>query len=267
MTKSHVKGWLLQAPETRLLETPTELDLFEDPCNWVFKPAYSRFARQTLLQPTRRQLAAIQPTRAQPWVAQRFITGKEHCSFSVLVDGKLKAHAVYHPRYRVGRGSGIWFDPVEAPAIQSFVEYFGVQTCYTGQVSFDYIRDIDGHDHVLECNPRATSGVHLFDDQPTSLIAALNGTGPLITPTMAPRQVGLAMLLFASPRHGLDRQFWRDWRRARDVILRPGDVKPLAAQWLALAEITYRAVTQRSGLLAAATADIEWDGQPMGNTP
>lgn len=258
-----IRGWAGEAPETHLLQSIRDVEAFDAPRAWVFKPAYSRFANRTLIQPHPKALAALQPTPAQPWIAQRFIAGREHCSYSLLVDGRLTAHACYHPRYRVGRGSGIWFEPTDPAPIRAFVERFGAETGYTGQVAFDYIESEDGCCHAIECNPRATSGVHLFDDQPEGLVAALLGAQGVLTPTTEPRQVALAMLLFASHKHGFERQFWRDFLRARDVVTRPGDRGPLAAQIPGLAEIIGRALTRRCGLLAAATADSEWNGQPM----
>ena len=116
------------------------------------------------------QLAKVRPSSDAPWVAQRFVPGQEYCSFSVLVDGQLRAHSSYQPRYRVGRGSGIYFHSCAPAPIRAFLEQFGRATGYTGQVGFDFIEDQQGRFHVLECNPRATSGVHLFDDQRVQLV-------------------------------------------------------------------------------------------------
>lgn len=298
MHRLHHKGWFAEmiqdwpvaAPETHLLASREDVAAFirssfprrresrlsdpldsrlrgNDVMDWVFKPAYSRFANRALIKPTAAALSDIRPTADQPWVAQRFVAGREHCSFSILLDGRLTAHACYHPRYRVGRGSGIWFEPTDPAPIRAFLERFGTQTGYTGQVAFDFIESPDGRCHAIECNPRATSGVHLFDDQPQALVAALLGAEGVLTPTAAPRQVALAMLLFAAPKHLFDRQFWRDYRRARDVVTRPGDRAPLPAQIPSLAEIVGRAIARRCGLLAAATADSEWNGQPMDALP
>jgi len=260
------QGWPAEAPESRLLESAADVEQLANECSeWVFKPAYSRFANQTLIRPVLSDLIKIRPDTTRPWVAQRFISGREHCSFSLLVDGQLTAHACYHPRYRVGRGSGIWFEPTNPLPIRAFLEHFGKQTRYNGQVAFDFIETPSGDCHVLECNPRATSGVHLFDDQPEELVAALQGegNGAVLLPTPKPRMVGLAMLLFAAPRHLFSPSFWNDFRAARDVIIRRSDWNPLPAQIPGLIEITGRALARRCGLLAAATADIEWDGQPM----
>lgn len=259
------QGWPLTAPESHLLESAAAVAaLAANAGDWVFKPAYSRFANRTLIRPGRKQLLDVQPTVQLPWVAQRWVGGKEHCSYSLLVDGRLTAHACYHPRYRVGRGSGIWFEPTDPPAIRAFVAHFGQATGYNGQVAFDFIETAGGQCFVLECNPRATSGVHLFDDQPQALVQALlGGNDAVLTPTTAPRMIALAMLLFALPRYGLRRAFWQDFVAARDTIVRSGDWGPLGAQFPALLEILWRVVSRRRGLLAATTADIEWDGQPM----
>jgi glutathione synthase/RimK-type ligase-like ATP-grasp enzyme len=259
------QAWEVTAPESHLLESAADAAAFAETASaWVFKPAYSRFANRTLIRPGRKPLLEIQPTAQQPWVAQRCVSGREHCSYSLLVDGRLTAHACYHPRYRVGRGSGIWFEPTDPPAIRAFVEHFGMATGYNGQVAFDFIEADDGRCYVLECNPRATSGVHLFDDQPEGLVQALLGRNDtVLTPTSTPRMIALAMLLFALPRHGLRRAFWQDFAAARDTIVRNGDWLPLVAQIPALLEILWRVVSRRRGLLAATTADIEWDGQPM----
>ncbi|XBS70008.1 hypothetical protein ABK905_01325 [Acerihabitans sp. KWT182] len=255
-------GWTLTAPETRLLTDRLALsDLQSESALWVFKPAYSRFASRTLIRPASHQLNDVQPTDATPWVAQKFVEGVEFCSFSILIKGVLRAHSCYQPRYRVGRGSGIYFQPNSPEPVRRFLEQFGRETGYTGQVGFDFIQDGDGCFHVLECNPRATSGVHLFDNQRRALVNSLSDASAcVLEPTQEPRMIALAMLLLAGPRRTLSIPFWRDYAAARDVIGHKGDVAPFAAQILSFAEIIARAASRRCGLLAASTSDIEWNG-------
>lgn len=259
------EGWALAAPETHLLTDRQALLTFEnDTASWVFKPAYSRFASQTLIRPSTQQLNNVQPTQTEPWIAQRFIEGQEFCSFSVLVDGHLRVHSCYHPRYRVGRGSGIYFQPSTPEPVRQYLEHFGRETGYNGQVGFDFIEDKNGRFHVLECNPRATSGVHLFDNQRQLLVSSLSHPPKQVfEPTLEPRMIALAMLLFAAPRQALSPTFWRDYAAARDIIVQKGDWWPLIAQVRSLTEIVARAVSRRCGLLTASTADIEWNGQPL----
>jgi hypothetical protein len=108
----------------------------------------------------------------------------------------------------------------------------------------------------------------LFADQPAALVAALLGDQPgeVLLPSAKLRMGGLAMLLFAAPRHLADRDFWRAFAAARDIVIRPDDWPPLLAQIPALLEIIGRALGRRRGLLAAATADIEWDGQAIASS-
>jgi hypothetical protein len=260
------QGWPGQAPESHLLENPLAAARFAPTSReWVFKPVYSRFASRVLISPTTESVMALRPTPEHPWVAQRFVRGREHCSYSILQGGRLEAHACYHPKHRLGRGSGIWFQPTSPPTIRAFVERFGIETGFSGQVAFDFIEDDTGRCFVLECNPRATSGVHLFDDQPQRLVQALLGTGSgdVLLPTPAPRMVGLAMLLTGAARLVLDDGFRRDYAAARDVMVRSGDPGALWGQVPALAEIVGRAVWQHKRLHAAMTSDIEWDGQVL----
>lgn len=267
-------GWAVSAPETVLLEQPHAAQAFAAQSQlWVFKPAYSRFASQTLLRPPASQLHRVTASTDEPWVAQRFVSGREYCSFSLLDQGRVSAHACYQPRHRVGRGSGIWFDPADPAPLREFVQQFGRATGYSGQVGFDFIEDRDGRFHVLECNPRATSGVHLFAGQPQALVRALCEAGTtMLIPETQPQMVALAMLLFAAPRLLLPggpamTDFRHDYARARDVVARHGDHGPLLAQLPGLAEIVARALRRRCSLLAAATADIEWNGQPLPALP
>jgi hypothetical protein len=264
-----VQRWSLQAPTTQTVKTIEELASFSDQTSrYVFKPAYSRFATSTLISPTPEALKLLKPTAEQPWVVQERIRGEEFCSYSLLREGQLLAHSVYQPRHRVGQGSGIYFEQVEITAIEPFVRSFGQLSGYTGQLAFDWMCDQQQNFWVLECNPRATSGIHLFDDQPEALLGALapvlREDQPVFYPSHQPRMVALAMLMFAG-RKLLQKNFWKDFSRAEDVICRKGDAMPLLAQLPGMMEISMRALMRGCSLLAASTADIEWDGQPLGS--
>jgi len=263
------RNWCIQAPESFLINNRTELNLFLDRSkNFVFKPAYSRFAAQTLICPDQIQLDLILPTIESPWIAQQFIQGKEHCSFSVIQNGQAIAHSCYHPKYRVGKGSGIYFEVTHSPEILEFIKQFARETAYTGQVGFDFIESNNGKIYVLECNPRATSGVHLFNDQPQALTHIFHRAEPsLYQPTSKPRMSSMAMILFAMKKQGWKKEFWQDLNRAEDIISHTGEHKPHYAQLLCLVEMLARAFRYRKGLLAAVTSDIEWDGQAIQGTP
>jgi hypothetical protein len=305
----------LTAPESFLVRNPYELKtIFREDGDWIVKPAFSRFATHTYIKPTASDLNNILPTANHPWVVQQFIAGKEHCSYSLVKQGQVMSHAVYHPKYRVGKGSGIYFEVTQPTEILEFVKSFAFKTRFTGQLAFDFMEDKNGKFFVLECNPRATSGIHLFNDQPRALTeifkraplpeveehdplpaSPLPGGGVLLPtscrvksvpspgkgrvrvgssffndtifqPTTHSRMSSMAMMLFALHKQGWKKSFWQDFKNAQDVISHSGEHKPHYAQLLCLLEMCGRAVKQRKGLLAAVTADIEWDGQELRGT-
>ena len=267
------QDWPLSSPETHIIENDDELkNYISNSHQYVFKPAFSRFATQTLLCPKSYELTAVNPTKESPWVVQKFIAGKEHCSFSLIQNGKLLAHACYHPRYRIGRGSGIYFEVTQPKAVEEFVQKFAQETGYNGQVGFDFIEDTNGNFFVLECNPRATSGVHLFNNNSAAFTKGittkhqeeiLRQQQPVAYPSPNPRMSSMGMLLFVAVKKGWKKQFWQDYRGAQDIITHHGEYKPHYAQLLGLVEMIIRVMQKRCSLLAAVTSDIEWDGQPM----
>lgn len=259
------ENWCIGAPETHLLTNQEQLVAYAaDSREWVFKPAYSRFACQTLIRPNRASLAKIHPTEHQPWLAQRYVAGTEYCSYSLFDRGKLTASVCYQPRYRAGHGAGIYFTPAEHTAMQAFLVQFGAETGYTGQVGFDFIVGDDGRYWLLECNPRATSGLHLLTGERHNLVAALLGETVLQAASdIISRQISLAMLLYQAPKYLLNLSFWQDFQAAEGVLSRSEHYRLLPAQILSVLELATRAARMKIGLLSAATADIEWNGQVL----
>ena len=263
------QGWRIAAPETIILSSQIQFDLFAQDSNlteWVLKPAYSRFSTRTLIRPDIEQLQNIFPTEISPWVAQKYISGKEYCSYSIFNQGTLVAHSCYHSRYRIGQGVGIYFEPELPPEITRFIQEFGVKTAYHGQVGFDFICDQSGQFYVLECNPRATSGIHLLSENMPQLIQKLTESGEASSSLLAsdkPRMVALAMLSHLFDRQGWQKPFWPDFFHACDVIWRKDDCKPFFGQILNITELLLRAIKYRSNILAVTTHDIEWDGLPI----
>lgn len=275
------KDFNLTAPESFLVRNPSELKtILREDANWVVKPAFSRFATHTYIKPTESDVNKILPTAEYPWVVQQFIEGKEHCSYSLIKQGQVISHAVYHPKYRVGKGSGIYFEVTQPAEILEFVKAFAAKTGFTGQLAFDFMEDENGKFFVLECNPRATSGIHLFNDQSKALtkifefdplpaspgkgrVGSYSENNSIFHPSTNPRMSTMAMILFALHKQGWRKTFWQDFNKAQDIISHTGEHKPHYAQLLCLLEMCGRAVKQRKGLLAAVTADIEWDGQEL----
>ncbi|MFS0839075.1 ATP-grasp domain-containing protein [Paenibacillus sp. 1P03SA] len=154
------EGMSVKTPATKLLTSTDRLAELGDPSAFVFKPVYSRFASEALLAPSRFP-EGFAPSLERPWIAQRYVRGRELCSYHLAADGEITASGSYEPLYRLGQASGYYFKPVQREKIDSFAAELVRKLDFTGHVAFDYIEEEDGTLHVLECNPRATSGLHL----------------------------------------------------------------------------------------------------------
>lgn len=228
----------------------------------VFKRVFSRFGEGTLVKPAAAQLNAIHPSPQNRYIAQEFIPGEEFCCYAIAIKGKLKAISTYRPLYRAGRGAGIFFEPQNRPEIEQFVRSFVSGHAFTGQVSFDFIVAPDAQTYVIECNPRATSGVHLLDketDWNGMFGIGLEDENHCHTPRMEPKMVALAMLTYGL-RNARPRTFLTDCMRAKDVAFRKNDMLPAFGQLATMTELLLRAARQSISPLAATTHDIEWNG-------
>lgn len=239
----------------------------ESPIDWVFKPVYSRFASRTLVGPSAQKLKAAVVGPNELWVAQRRIRGTEYSSYSVAHAGRLRAHVAYHSLYRAGRGSGILIEPVQLPAVESFVAAFVASRDFTGQIGFDFIRDESGRFWVLEGNPRATSGIHLFAAADPLLEALTGDRDGLVRPsTTDPAMVEFAMPIWGlrdALRTGRWNRLIPDVVRSRPTTFSLRDPWPTLGLLPALAELVSIALRERRTLQQASTFDIEWNGGPM----
>ncbi|MFP3387611.1 ATP-grasp domain-containing protein [Brevibacillus reuszeri] len=244
----------------------------------VLKPAYSRFASRVLFlsredHPDKRRrflannMNAVTPQT--PWVAQQRIYGRDICTYSVAFEGELIAHTAYPSRYRIGQGASVYFEPIEHESSREWVRKFVKATQFTGQIAFDFIEEEGGGLFALECNPRATSGVHLFGASGGLVQAflqpnALQKSGTVLTPKMSSRAMLAAPMFaagFRSIRNFRELGAWsRAFRIARDVVYNPMDMRPVAEQLRVLAEAWRTSRKHGISLVEATTIDIEWNG-------
>ncbi|NQX43702.1 ATP-grasp domain-containing protein [Paenibacillus tritici] len=245
----------------------------------VYKPAYSRFASKVIL-PAKASAASrsvsqggIKPPAGisadAPWVSQQYIEGTAICTYSIVHEGSVVAHAAYDSRYRTGRsGASVYFESLEHPASLDWVQRYAGATGFSGQIGFDFIESENGTLYPIECNPRATSGIHLFTPE-DGLTEALLNPGPLVKSgaVILPRSARKAMLTL--PMLGCVLKLrpgeWGNWRRAllgaADVISRKGDHRPFLEQFRVVYAACKTAVRCRISITEALTEDIEWNGE------
>jgi predicted ATP-grasp superfamily ATP-dependent carboligase len=260
-------GLGLPVPETILVET--DEDLLGAYSRWaglVLKPVYSRFASRTLILPTIKQaFSTLTFDPAFPWVAQEFVSGTQLCTYSLVHHGRLTAHSAYRSEFMAGQGATIAFQHVDHPAAFRWVKTFVEATQFTGQIAFDFIETPDGKLYALECNPRATSGVHLLASHPRFADAFLDPTLDCIMPSdQKSSMLSTAMLVYGLPaslRQGQFSKWLKTMLASRDAIFNWND--PLPALLQARSILHYVSLARREGIspLEASTFDIEWNGE------
>lgn len=271
----------LPVPETRLLTCPEEAEeLYGDPMLFpsgiALKPAYSRFATRVVLMrrdggdtsaPLR--LGALGISAAQPWVAQEYLPGRQLCTYSIVSNGEIRAHTAYWTRYSAGAGASVHFEHTPNQEAFDWVRQFVKAIRYTGQIAFDFKEAPDGTLLPLECNPRATSGIHLLAGAPGIDRSFLTDASTPPSPPLIPADGTAAMLGFAMLGSGWQgkrtgRELWRwiqDGLRARDVVFRMKDPLPALEQLRMLKQFLRMKQEHGISLIEATTMDIEWNGE------
>lgn len=256
----------IATPQTWTITRPDDLAAIPLPVEQlVFKPEFSRFGSATLIRPDAAQVEKIQPSPATRWVAQTFVPGEEICLWSAARNGQIVAHAAYRPAWRHGRAAAYAFELVDNAACVEVARIIAARTGMTGHLSFDMIVTPEGSVVPIECNPRAVSGLHLFDAA-ASLAHALTGGGHAVSPTASFRYLAPAMALLGIPAaisQGRFPELFRDWRRGRDALARPGDRWPSPGALADAAVFTSRALSGRRSPSGQTTDDIEWNGDPI----
>jgi hypothetical protein len=257
----------LPVPETHRLAAPADVDSYaEQSATWVFKPCFSRFGAETMISPRPDQLRAIAPIPKRPWVAQRRIAGREISFYAIARNGKLAAFAAYGAGWRLGGGAGISFDPIE-PGLETGIEALAVRIAeafrITGQFACDLIVDAAGEFWLIECNPRATSGVHLLGGGGALAQAMLGARTGLVRSSRESRHLLPALLTYGlatAVGQGRLGEWVAQLRRGSDVAGAPGDRGPALGALVDGLGFMLSGALKGTGATAATTADIEWNG-------
>lgn len=198
-------------------------------------------------------------------LVQAHVQGDLISSLSVVSKGREIATVFYRGCVFAGTVA-ICFERVDdAESSKQWVSDFLVGSDYSGFLAFDFIVDEHGVARAIECNPRATSGVHFFD--PASLGEALLNpeTAQSVALTAQTRfQWAYSTLTetyaaIFKPREFLRR--FQQMRRARDVVWSPEDPLPFLLMTPMSWEILWPAMTRGLTLGEATQRDIAWFGK------
>lgn len=187
----------IEIPHTYLIETPDDLKKLDRSVPYAVKAIYSRASLGIFKLNPEEAIPSITIERHNPMIAQQWLSGERFCSYSVCREGVVKAHSLY-PVGHTANGQGcIVFKAIEHPAIQKWIETFVKKVNFTGQIAFDFIVTPDQKVFAIECNPRATSGAHLFDEKDNLERAfSKQECTPIYPIGRRPKKLGIAMMMY-----------------------------------------------------------------------
>lgn len=271
----HCEAEGLPVPESRAIETADDIKtLAPEARDWVVKSRFGRFGERTMIAPDPSELADIMagPPGKWPgkwpgiWMAQRLTRGDEVCLHLAAYQGKLVHFAAYTSRWRLSGGACYAFEPLD-PGRTEMLRELALQLVEAGglhgQFGYDVIITPGGDPYLIECNPRATSGVHLMAGGGQLARAIADGI-PARSEVSKPAYLGPAMLFFGLGRAVTTGQI-REWASTlaagTDAISRPGDRLPFFGAVIDTARFALVAVRRGISVNAATTYDIEWNGE------
>jgi predicted ATP-grasp superfamily ATP-dependent carboligase len=101
------------------------------------------------------------PSPDNPAIVQRFVPGEEFSSCSIAHDGRISSTVIYRAAQKSG-SVAVAFERVEHAAVDAWIRRFVASERWTGFIAFDIVVDATGVPWGIECNPRATSGLHFW---------------------------------------------------------------------------------------------------------
>ncbi|RAL24487.1 ATP-grasp domain-containing protein [Thermoflavimicrobium daqui] len=237
-----------------------------DKTQFILKPVYSRFSAHVhVISNEKNSLPQININPENPWILQEFIEGNQVCTYGLAYRGKLLAHVAYRTTFTAGRGASITFAPYRNDKLIKLVQKWVEMMSFTGQISFDWMETTRNELFLIECNPRLTSGIHLFhqDDGLANLFID-PVSASFILPKSSPKMISLAMLTYGlrSVRSLFDFKQWaKTFLGSQDVIFRWNDPLPYFYQGLSLFSLWRMSRCLGISMIEATTYDMEWNGE------
>lgn len=255
----------IQTPETHLIKDRDDLKKLDFSKIYALKACYSRASLSLKKVSKKTDTSDIVIEPHNPWIAQEWLEGNKFCTYSVCQNGKLLAHSIYPVRYAIEGNSCIVFESIHHPEILEWITNFVSKIQFTGQIAFDFIQLPNKKLYAIECNPRATSGIHLFNKSDRIDQAFLNRESNLVLAKEGvQKQILHGMLMYgwkknACPSNNIV-NFLKSLFSIQDVVYSWKDPLPFLASPLVLKEIWNTSKKYNITMPAAFTFDYEWNG-------
>jgi len=196
------------------------------------------------------------------YVAQEWLKGCRYCSYSVVRDSRVVATGLYPVLETIDGSSSVYFQQKSHKGIYSYIEDFvgrlrKIGYTFSGQLAFDFV-EIGERLVIIDCNPRSTSGLHLWTDTPYLARALTNSLSketdlPIVPPETrlghpSHVQVGAGMLMWEHKQasFGVWAKHIQRLMGTRDIVWKTRDAMPTIAQPFLLTK--YYQMCRQTGL-------------------
>jgi predicted ATP-grasp superfamily ATP-dependent carboligase len=260
-----LQDFSIKTPDSYLVSQEKDLAQLPQGKKIIFKHIYSRFSKNIIVKHSDEKLPSLKYTKHNPYIAQEFIEGDRFCSYSVAHKGQITASCEYKVIQSIGIGAGISLMSTFNKKIYTFIKSFVEKLNYTGQISFDFIKDNCGNLYCIECNPRATSGVHFFNNDINFARALLEKNKDPIIITEGFYQRELLFSLWYGIKQGgiFNKQLWRSLLTGKSPLFHRQDLKPSLAIPYLLIHIIKMTVAQGKGFHEVMSKGLEYNGKVL----
>ncbi|MDJ0908185.1 MAG: ATP-grasp domain-containing protein [Woeseiaceae bacterium] len=247
-------GFSLPVPATGLADDPESADITQSGA-FIAKPRFSCGGRGVSFHEAGDAVAGD-----SDWLIQEQLQGDHVSVFCIARGGSTLASSAY--RGTVVDGSvSVAFERIDCETAESWARSFVEQSGHTGFIAFDFFVGDDGVARAIECNPRATSGIHFIDEQ--SIAPAILGTATEASAMRTERHRVESYSCFTKLQGSVFRprefrRILRELRRSSDVTWARSDPWPFLLMMINTWPIIWRALTRRKTFAVASMLDIEW---------
>jgi hypothetical protein len=197
-------------------------------------------------------------------VVQERLEGRLVSTFTIARDGRALATSVYEAAVLSGSVAVCFRRIDDAGTVEHWVDRFVSESRHTGFIAFDFIIDDQGVARAIECNPRATSGIHFLENSRLpGLIGATDRAAE--SPLRKEPLLAESYSCFTAALGRIGRRnaatTWRALRDARDVTWQSDDPWPFLSMMINTWRLVWLAATRRMSFAQAAVLDIRWHGE------
>ena len=249
----------LTFPKTKLINSVEQL---EDSgiSDYIVKPVYSRFGHNVQFNPSKKSFRG-KINDKNPWIIQEKIEGKQHCLQGICYKGQVLSVSSYNSEFSISKSS-VYFKNSQRGDLGEIISKIASRLEYTGFICFDVIETVDGELYPIECNPRATSALHLYsteDELPDCILnkSTTNASG-------VPRRITVPMYMNLI-RNMFKKSHYKNWRKAmknsKSTELDRFSPRISVLKYLVLLNFISVALRNRISIISATSYEYEWNSE------